>query len=74
MMEQHSKQELDFSAAQNYVCESCGHDRFSVQYIIKKFSALVSPTGQPMLTPVQVFACTKCQHINQDFLPESETL
>jgi uncharacterized Zn finger protein len=73
-MQQQLRQELDFSSAENYLCEECGHDTFIVHYIIKKFSALISPTGQEMLTPVQAFACAKCGHINKDFLPEAESL
>jgi hypothetical protein len=69
-----NKQELDFSQAENYTCEECGHDHFVVSYIIKKFSALISPTGQEMITPISCFACAKCSHINKDFLPENETL
>ena len=64
--------EIDFSMAETYTCEECGNDRFIVNYIIKKFSALVSPTGNEMLTPIQVFACSKCGHINSDFLPENQ--
>lgn len=65
---------LDFSQANSYTCEECGNDRFVVNYLIKQFSALISPTGQEMLTPVQAFACSKCGHINKDFLPENDTL
>lgn len=68
------QQQLDFSQAESYKCDECGNDRFVVHYMIKKFSALISPTGNEMLTPVQAFACAKCGHINKDFLPESETL
>jgi hypothetical protein len=67
-------QGLDFSQAQNYTCEKCDNDRFVVNYLIKKFSALLSPTGNEMLTPIQAFACSNCGHINKDFLPESESL
>ena len=65
---------LDFSQANNYTCEICNNDRFVVNYLIKQFSALISPTGQEMLTPVQAFACSKCGHINKDFLPENDSL
>lgn len=65
-------QGVDFSMAENYACEQCSNDRFVVHYLIKKFSALVSPTGQEMLTPIQVFACSDCKHINADFLPEND--
>jgi hypothetical protein len=64
--------EIDFSMAETYVCEECGNDRFVVNYLIKKFSALISPTGNEMLTPIQAFACSKCGHINPDFLPENQ--
>ena len=71
---QNQLQGLDFSDAESYVCENCGHDHFEVTYLIKKFSALISPTGQEMLTPIQCFSCRECGHINKDFLPENETL
>lgn len=66
------QQDLDFSKADSYTCELCGNDRFVVQYIIKKFSSLISPTGQEMLTPISCFTCSKCNHINKDFLPDNE--
>ena len=68
------QQQLDFSQAESYKCENCENDKFVVNYLIKKFSAIVSPTGQEMLTPVQAFACTMCGHINKDFLPENDSL
>ena len=64
--------EIDFSLAENYKCDECDNDRFVVNYLIKKFSALVSPTGNEMLTPIQAFACAQCGHINSDFLPENQ--
>ena len=67
-------QGLDFSQAENYTCDECGNDRFVVHYLIKKFSALLSPTGNEMLTPISCFACTKCNHINKDFLQEHDEL
>ncbi len=65
---------LDFSQASDYVCQSCGNNTFVTQYLIKQFSALVSPTGDQMLAPIQVFACAKCSYINSDFLPEGDSL
>lgn len=71
---QQLQQQLDFSQADTYRCEECDNDRFVVNYLIKRFSPIVSPTGQEMLTPVQAFACANCGHINKDFLPENDTL
>ena len=62
----------DFSQALDYTCEKCGGVAFVTQFLIKKFSALLSPTGEEMLAPIQVFACAKCGNINSDFIPESD--
>lgn len=62
----------DFSQALDYVCEQCGNKAFVAQYLIKKFSALLSPTGEEALVPIQVFSCAKCGHINSDFIPEND--
>ena len=64
--------EIDFSMAEDFTCELCNNDRFAVQYFIKKFSALVSPNGNETLVPMQAFACSTCNHINSDFLPENQ--
>jgi len=72
MQRQH--EQPDFSQASNYECEECGFDQFKVRYIIKKFSALISPTGNEMIIPISCYACVKCDHINKDFLPENQGL
>jgi hypothetical protein len=36
--------------------------------IIKKMSALTSPSGKEMVIPISVFACEKCEHVNEEFL------
>ncbi len=64
----------DFSQAIDYTCEKCGFDQFVAQFKIKKFSALMSPTGQEQVVPIQCFACAKCMHINSEWLPDTEQL
>ena len=64
---------LDISQTTEETCESCGHSVFVQAYKMRKLSALLSPTGNPTMIPMQVFACAKCGHINSEFLPkESE--
>lgn len=53
---------------QEYKCDDCGSDKFKDVYMIKKISALVSPSGKEMLYPVQLFACLSCNHVNEYFL------
>lgn len=50
-------------------CEKCGHKLFTQLMMFKKLSAVMSPTGQESMIPIQVFACNDCGHVNEDFLP-----
>jgi len=70
---QQQQMQVDISQTTEEVCESCENDTFTQVYKIRKLSALLSPTGQPTMIPMQVFTCAKCGHINSAFLPkESE--
>ena len=59
---------VDFSQTTAEICESCGNDTFTQVFKIRKLSALLSPHGKETIIPMQVFACAKCGHINNDFL------
>ena len=63
---------VDFSQTTPEVCEECGNDTFVQVFKMRKLSALLSPTGQPTMIPMQVFSCAKCGHINPAFLPKEE--
>lgn len=38
----------------------CGHFAWKVVFLLKKISALVSPSGKETIVPIQIFACDKC--------------
>tara|TARA_R100000152_G_C6552681_1_gene26587 strand:- start:89 stop:304 length:216 start_codon:yes stop_codon:yes gene_type:complete len=61
---------IDFSQTTAEVCESCGNDTFQEVYKMRKLSALLSPTGQESMIPIQIFCCAKCGHVNKGFLPK----
>jgi len=63
-----TKQELDLSRATMVECESCANKSFKQTIIIKKLSAIISPTGEETLVPIGVFACEKCGHVNKDMV------
>ena len=46
----------------------CKNETFEPAFIIKHLSALVSPSGQETMMPIQLFKCSKCGHINEKFL------
>jgi len=61
---------VDFSQTTAETCGSCGNDTFTQVFKIRKLSALLSPHGKETIIPMQVFACAKCGHINDAFLPQ----
>ena len=61
---------VDISQTTAEVCESCGNDTFVQVFKMRKLSALLSPTGQESMIPIQIFACAKCGHVNKGFQPK----
>ena len=57
----------DMSKAKHMVCEKCQNKTFKQTLLLKKLSALLSPTGHETIVPTAVFACEKCGHVNQEF-------
>lgn len=60
---------VDLSNASDVVCENCGNYTFVPVMMMKRLSALISPTGQEAVIPIQTFSCNACGWINKEFLP-----
>ena len=54
---------VDLSDAETMSCGKCDNKIFIQGYVIKKISAIMSPTGQEVIAPVQVFNCGNCGEI-----------
>lgn len=48
-------------------CEECKNTTFLKVAKIKVVSGLVTGTGQDVIIPMEVFACSDCGHINSHF-------
>jgi len=59
--------DIDLTHASTLECEKCKCKGFQQTMMLKKLSALMSPTGQEAIIPVAAFACQSCGHINKDF-------
>ena len=59
---------IDLSTVDNIACDECENETFEPVFIIKHISALMSPTGQETMVPIQLFKCSKCGHVNEKFL------
>ena len=62
--------EVDLKSAETMKCAECDNTIFIQGYVIKKISPIMSPTGQEVVAPVQVFNCGNCGTI----LPLSKEL
>ncbi len=66
---QEQKINIDFTNAQDVTCDNCGNYTFQEVTLMKRISALVSPTGKEAIVPIPTFACNACGFINKQFLP-----
>ena len=64
--------QVDLKQADTIKCKSCNNYLYIQSFVLKKLSALVSPTGQETMIPVQVFSCGNCGKIAEGMLDESE--
>ena len=51
------------------VCEKCDSSSFVEGTLLRKASRFVTGTAQDALIPIPVFVCSKCGHVNEEFLP-----
>ena len=63
------KMNVTFDQTDPITCENCGGDIFVPAFVLRKVSALVSPTAKDTVLPIQLFACIACNHVNEDMRP-----
>ena len=51
----------------NVVCPKCGCQTFKEVFILKRVSAILSPTGKEELYPIPLFACSSCGEIPDEY-------
>jgi len=54
------QQQVDISDTETMVCDDCGNAVFIPAFFLRRLSALMSPTGQEALIPMQVYSCGNC--------------
>ena len=62
--------QIKASDLEDIICENCGGKVFKEVMMVKRLSALISPTGKEQIIPVPVLRCDDCGHINEQFLPK----
>jgi hypothetical protein len=51
-------------------CEACEGDKFQLVFMLEKYNKLLIGSDKDQVSPLQVFACLKCGHVNEYFLPK----
>ena len=63
-----TKVQVDLREADTIKCDDCGNYLFITSHILKRLSAIVSPTGEEALIPVQVYSCGNCGKVPNSML------
>ena len=63
--------QVDLREADTIKCDDCGNYLFLTSFILKRLSAIVSPSGEEALVPVQVYSCGDCGKVPSKLLEGS---
>jgi hypothetical protein len=69
MQQQDFNLNISLDQTQALKCEKCDNPTFNQSFLLRKASRLLTGSPQDALIPIQVFACTKCGHVNDEFMP-----
>lgn len=50
-------------------CDECGNEVFQEGVMLRKASRFITGTAQDAMIPIPVFTCSKCGHVNEEFIP-----
>lgn len=53
-------------------CNECGSNIFQQGMLLRSISRFITGGTQDSVMPLAVFYCTKCGHVNQQFLPQTK--
>ena len=66
------KLQINPNDLEDVVCDKCGSQCFEPTFLFKRLSAVLSPTGQDTMVPLQIYRCADCGHINEIFMPQEK--
>ena len=69
MEQQQMKLNISLDKTLAIICENCGNQTFQEGLLIRKASKFLTGTSQDAIVPIPTFCCTKCGHVNEEFLP-----
>jgi uncharacterized Zn finger protein len=51
-------------------CDECQNEVFQEGVLLRKASRFLTGTSTDAIIPIPVFMCSKCGHVNKEFLPK----
>ena len=60
--------QVDINDTEMVKCDDCGNASFIQAFFLRRLSALMSPTGQEAMIPVQVYSCGNCGKVPSGLL------
>ena len=66
----HMNMNIKMADTKPICCDKCGGSIFTAALHFRRVSALVSPTAQEAVVPLNIYVCHSCGHINDEFLPK----
>jgi hypothetical protein len=64
------QKKLHIEDTESLTCDDCGNYSFIKSYFIRRVSALMSPSGQEALIPLEVFSCVNCGKVPEKMMPK----
>ena len=61
--------QIDINDTEMIKCDDCGNASFIQAFFLRRLSALMSPTGQEAMIPVQVYSCGNCGKVPEKLMP-----
>ena len=61
--------QVDITKSTSIVCEKCENSVFIQGVLLRKISKFITFTQKDALIPVPIFTCSKCGHVNVEFIP-----
>ena len=52
-----------------FECDECQNQVFIQGVLLRKASKFLTGTSQDAIVPIPIFSCSKCGHVNSEFLP-----
>jgi hypothetical protein len=70
-IKQPKQTQIDINDTEMVKCDDCGNASFIQAFFLRRLSALMSPTGQEAMIPVQIYSCGNCGKVPDNLMPKA---